>query len=211
VTCSHSAADLGAYVLGALAPEERRGVEEHLDGCPACAAELEDFRSLPQLLDRVRPADLKPVSVAPSVDLFTRLSTAAAGTDRPRPRRGRTLALVAAVLLAVLGVGAGVTVWAVSSGEQSSTASAGPVRVTVTASTDHHGSALDVVIDGLRPGETCRMVAVDRNGNRHPAGEWPASPAGDGHWRGWADVDPAALAEVVLLGDGGRQLVRVPL
>jgi anti-sigma factor RsiW len=31
---------LGAYVLGALEPGERRRLEEHVDRCPFCAAEL---------------------------------------------------------------------------------------------------------------------------------------------------------------------------
>jgi anti-sigma factor RsiW len=65
VTCSDATVALGAYVLGALEPDERQQVEEHLRACPGCAAELEGFRSLPGLLDRVRPEDLLPVSVAP--------------------------------------------------------------------------------------------------------------------------------------------------
>jgi hypothetical protein len=212
VTCPHAAADLGAYVLGALDAEERRRVEEHVATCPACAAELAEFRSLPALLDRVRPEDLRPVAVAPSPDLFARVSAAAAVTGRPRPRRSRARvwALAAAALLAVLGVGAGVAVWGSGVADQSSTATAGPVRATVTASAAEDGLALDVMVAGLRPGETCRMVAVDRDGDRHPAGEWPASDQGDGRWRGWTDVDRGALTAVVLLGDGGRELVRVP-
>jgi hypothetical protein len=210
VTCPGPAVTgLGAYVLGALEPEERRRVEEHVRACPSCAAELAELRSLPPLLDRVRPEDLQPVSVAPSPDLFARMS-AAADRDRPRPWRSRTIALVAAVALAVLGVGAGVAVWVSGSGEQTVTASAGPVRATVTASTPDEGVALDVAVTGLRPGETCRMVVVDRDEGRHPAGEWPASDAGDGRWRGWADVDRGDVAEVILVGDGGRELVRVP-
>ena len=69
-------AGLGAYVLDALDPEERHRVEEHIAACPACAAELAEFRSLPALLDRVRPEDLEPVSVAPSPDLFARTAAA---------------------------------------------------------------------------------------------------------------------------------------
>ena len=56
MTCPDAASDLGAYVLGALEPGERRRVEEHLRSCPACAAELAEFAALPGLLNRVRPA-----------------------------------------------------------------------------------------------------------------------------------------------------------
>jgi anti-sigma factor RsiW len=204
MTCPDASADLGAYVLGALEPEERRRVDDHLRRCPACAAELAEFSGLPALLDRVDPSDLGPRGVTPSPDLFARMSAAAA----PRAR-ARTWALVAAVVLTVLGIG-GVAVWLAGSGEQTVTATAGAVRATVTASTVDDGSALDVAVAGMRPEEICHLVAVDSDGDRHPAGEWPASAAGDGAWRGWADVDRADLAEVVLLGDGGRELVRVP-
>jgi anti-sigma factor RsiW len=204
MTCPDASADLGAYVLGALEPEERRRVDDHLRRCPACAAELAEFSGLPALLDRVDPSDLGSRGVTPSPDLFARMSAAAA----PRAR-ARTWALVAAVVLTVLGIG-GVAVWLAGSGEQTVTATAGAVRATVTASTVDDGSALDVAVAGMRPEEICHLVAVDSDGDRHPAGEWPASAAGDGAWRGWADVDRADLTEVVLLGDGGRELVRVP-
>ncbi len=204
MTCPEAASDLGAYALGALEPGDRERVEEHLRRCPVCAAELAEFAALPGLLARVDPADLHPGGVTPSPDLFARMSAAA--TPPPR-RRARTWALVAAAVLAVLGVG--VTVWVAGAEEQTVTATAGAVRATVTASAVDDGSALVVSVAGMHPGETCRLVAVDRDGARHPAGVWPASPAGDGTWRGWADVERADLTEVVLLGDGGRELVRV--
>ena len=208
MTCPEAGPALGAYVLGALDPDERREMDAHLRRCPACAAELAEFQGLPALLDRVRPEDLEPVSVTPSPDLFARMS-AVAGTRR-RPR-SRTRALVAAAVLAVLGVGAGVIVWASGSGERTATATAGPVEVTLTASEARDGSALDVTVAGMRPGETCTLVAVDREGATHPAGDWATSDAGGGRWRGWADVDPGDLIEVILLGDGGREVARVRL
>jgi anti-sigma factor RsiW len=209
VTCSDATVALGAYVLGALEPDERQQVEEHLRACPLCAAELAGFRPLPGLLDRVRPEDLLPVPVAPSPDLFERTAAAAVGTARPRSLRSRTWALVAAAVLAVLGIGAGVTVWATGQGEQTASATAGPVHVTVTASAAEEGSALEVTVAGLRPGETCRVVAVDTDGSRHDAGSWPTSADGDGTWTGWADVDADALAGAVILGNGDRVVARV--
>jgi predicted anti-sigma-YlaC factor YlaD len=208
VTCDEARLDLGAYVLGALSPEERVRVEEHLRTCQACAAEHEELRSLPALLDGVDPEDLHPVPVSPSPDLFERMSAAAA-LERRRPLRSRTWALVAAAVIAVLGVGAGITVWATGSGGQTVSATAGQVEVTVTATEANDGSRLEVSVAGLRPGETCRIVAVDEDGIRHDGGEWPASHAGDGRWTGWAEVDPDALVAAVLLGDGGRRLARV--
>jgi hypothetical protein len=108
-------------------------------------------------------------------------------------------------------VGTGIVVWAAGNDEQTVTATEGPVKVTVIASSAKDGSALDVAVAGLRPGETCRLVAVDEEGERHDAGVWPASDDGDGRWVGWADVDRSALAGVVLLGEGGRELASLEL
>ena len=66
MTCPEAPGDLGAYVLGALEPDERRRVDEHLRDCPACAAELADLATLPTLLDRVDPTELTPAGVRPS-------------------------------------------------------------------------------------------------------------------------------------------------
>jgi hypothetical protein len=205
VTCPVTT-ELGAYVLGALEPVERRHVEGHLTDCPACAAELAELEPLPALLDRVPREDLEPVAVTPSPELYDRL--VAAADLRPVRRRGRLL-LVAAALVAVLGLGAGVTWWLTGDDAQTSSAVAGPVEATLTASSARDGSALDVTVAGLRSGELCTMVAIDDDGRRHAAGEWRTSEQGDGRWIGWSAVEPSSLDEVVLLGDGGRELVRL--
>jgi hypothetical protein len=209
VTCPDTAAGLGAYVLGALEPGERRRVEEHLRSCPACAAELAEFRALPELLDRVRPVDLSPVAVAPSPGLFDRL-VAAADEDRRRARRRYRIAAAAAVL-AVLAAGAGVTSWAARDGEQAYSASAGSVHLSLTATAQRDGTALDVTVAGLPAGEHCRLFVLDRDGGRHAAGEWAATYSGDASFRGWTEVQRSALAGVVLLGTDGRQLVALRL
>lgn len=45
--------DAGAYVLGALAGEERTAFERHLASCPACARSVRELAGLPGLLARV--------------------------------------------------------------------------------------------------------------------------------------------------------------
>ena len=61
---------------------------------------------------------------------------------------------------------------------------------------------LDLTVAGMRPNEPCRIVAVDADGQHYPAGEWPVSEDGGGHWRGWADVQRDDLREVVVLRRG---------
>jgi hypothetical protein len=207
VTCLDPAATgLGAYVLGALEPEERDRLERHVAGCPVCAAELAELRTLPPLLDRVRPEDLRPVPVTPSPDLYDRLSAAARRTGR---HRRRAWGLVAAAVLVLGGAATGVAVWATGSDERTVAATEGPVDVLVTASQEGGGVELYVAVTGMRPGEWCSVVAVGEDGSWHEAGGWPVSPDGDGTWETSADVPLSDLAEVAVLGDGGRELARL--
>jgi hypothetical protein len=58
VTCEKNV-DLGAYLLGALAPAERRAMEEHIADCPDCREEIVSLAPLPGLL-RHTPFDELP-------------------------------------------------------------------------------------------------------------------------------------------------------
>jgi anti-sigma factor RsiW len=48
--CQEARIALGVYVLGAIDPDERAAVDDHLDTCPQCRAELAEFMELPGLL-----------------------------------------------------------------------------------------------------------------------------------------------------------------
>jgi anti-sigma factor RsiW len=48
--CDDVRPSIGAYVLGALAPDEAAAVSLHLESCPQCAAELAALAPLPGLL-----------------------------------------------------------------------------------------------------------------------------------------------------------------
>jgi hypothetical protein len=89
------------------------------------------------------------------------------------------------------------------------TASSNGLQLTVSASEAREGSALDVTVAGLPAGQDCELVVVDREGDRHPAGEWSATYEGEASWRGWTAVAPSSLAEIVLLAEDGRELARI--
>ncbi|GEA87458.1 anti-sigma factor family protein [Cellulomonas cellasea] len=122
-----------AYVLGALAPDERREFEQHLAGCPACREAVGDLAGMPALLGMV-PADValpdpQPVGADGSGAAGRGASTASrsGGADadasptlvpiaslahaaQRRTRRRRTLLAVAAVgLVAASGLGGAAT------------------------------------------------------------------------------------------------------
>ncbi|NEK58988.1 zf-HC2 domain-containing protein [Geodermatophilus sabuli] len=211
MSCTAVVPDLGAYVLGALAPEDRRRVAEHLRGCADCRAEEAELAALPGLLALVDPADLSTPSIVPSPDLFDRVSAAAARPAHPTRSRRRLLLVAAALVLLFGGVAAGVATWAAREDGTTVSASAGAAEITVTTSSGGGGTVIDVDVAGLAPSGECRLVAVDGEGREHAAGEWTVDERGGGSWRGWADVDADAVIMVVLQDGEGTPLVRAPL
>jgi anti-sigma-K factor RskA len=201
VSCERAPSFLGAYVLGALDDDERREAERHLAECPACAAELAEFRGLTAQLDRVPAAEVTAEPVRPSPELFDRV---AAEVRRPARRR----LLVAAGVAAALVLGGGVWLGARDDAEVR-TATSGPVRVTVTADKGKEGTALEVTVAGLERGERCTVVAVDDEGGRSSAGTWTV-PGGTVSYDTWTAVSPDDLASVVLVGGDGEDLITVP-
>jgi anti-sigma factor RsiW len=98
-------ADLGGYLLEALAPGERVAFERHLETCERCRSELAELADLPGLLARTAPAWELPAAL--EARTLVAVERAAAGhapqAQRRRPRLAMRLALVplAAALLAV--------------------------------------------------------------------------------------------------------------
>jgi Putative zinc-finger len=198
--CERAPDFVGAYVLGALDPAERRSAEEHLLDCPSCAAEVAEFRGLSAHLDRVRLEDLQPEP--PPADLYARV---AAAVGRRRTRRRWVVAAAAATLVAV---GGGVALVADDDAVRGE-ATVGAVSMSVVATERNEGSSLEVTVDGLHGAETCRLFVVDESGERVEAGEWSATYAGEASYETWTEVVPGELADVVLLGTDWSELARV--
>jgi anti-sigma factor RsiW len=101
--CRDRGDDIGAYVLGALEPDEMEAMRRHLDTCARCAAEERALARLPGLLDRVQ-ADAEPAPLSPRLedavlDRFVR--ERAEETARPAPRRRIALPAMAAAGVAL--------------------------------------------------------------------------------------------------------------
>jgi anti-sigma-K factor RskA len=111
----------GAYVLGALPDEERRGFEAHLATCEACRAEVDELGGAAGALPvsapaMVPPPELKARIMAEVNREASLLAAAGPRADRPvrvkRERRRRlgfpAVALACVTLLAGIAIGAAV-------------------------------------------------------------------------------------------------------
>src|SRR5204863_5830464 len=54
--------DVGAYSMGLLEERDRREFEDHLAGCPACAAEVAELSPMAALLRGVEPGGVEPAA-----------------------------------------------------------------------------------------------------------------------------------------------------
>ena len=104
--CGHEHED-GAYVLGALSPEDRVAFERHLPGCAACAQSVRELAGLPGLLARV-PVEILDPEQPPTPVPDTLLPALVRATRRSRRRRawitGGLVAAAAAVAIGAVGV-----------------------------------------------------------------------------------------------------------
>jgi anti-sigma-K factor RskA len=105
--------EAGSYVLGALAPAERSGYEQHVAACPECRNAVAELAGLPGLLGRL-DADSAAAIGRPERVPDRLLDSVLAGvrtertTLRRRRRWERGLVVLTAACLAIL-IGAGVS------------------------------------------------------------------------------------------------------
>ena len=100
--CGHEHED-GAYVLGALSPEERVAFERHLPDCAECARSVRELAGLPGLLARV-PVEIVDPELEPLPVPETLLpAVVRQARQSQRRRRWVTSALVAAAAAIAIG------------------------------------------------------------------------------------------------------------
>jgi len=147
---------LGAAALGVIDPVEEIGLRAHLDGCPACRAELRDLTAVAEALSATSAASIDTAPPEPSGTLGPRVLARVAAEREVRHRRrtrriatgAGALASIAAVITAIvlaLGGGAGTPANpVVLKGPNGAAAQA-----TLTA--QKAGTAIDVKVSGLDP------------------------------------------------------------
>ncbi|MEV6866935.1 zf-HC2 domain-containing protein [Streptosporangium subroseum] len=118
MTCDEVRMSLGAYVLGALEPDECVLVEAHLAECADCQAEFDELTGVSAFLGKVSESDVAQVGRPPQVVLDRLLSA--------RVKRHRMTRLMLSLAASVLVVGLGGGIWAANrpANEAATTASA---------------------------------------------------------------------------------------
>ena len=169
--------EVAAYLLGKLEADEAAAFEVHLTGCPDCRRQLEELRSLPELLATATPAVLLPDALRDRTLAAVRQAAARAdpaadapapAADAPAPaaaapapvgrrwwrRRWLVVAVAAAALVAALAV-PGALLLGGDGGEVTRltlvAAEGGGGRGQVTVTRTAAGRSFDVRIRGLRP------------------------------------------------------------
>jgi hypothetical protein len=175
----------GAYLLGALSPEERLEFEGHLPGCPDCTAAVAESAGVPGVLRRldvasaVRIRDLP--AAAPVEDPVEDPAPTNVARIAGRIRRRRRFVALAAAAAVVVALGGGVAL-----GTALPSGSAPPVVATaqlhpVGGSEVSASLTMASIAEGTRLDWRCRYPE---------SGEWSGSTAyrlvvqtPDGSWR----------------------------
>src|ERR1700756_3733048 len=97
--------DVGAYSMGLLEEQDKQAFEEHLAGCPACAAELAELSPMAALLKGMELRGVEPAGEEPDGAKVTDLIRRRA--RRQRHRRRWQVALGAAAGIVLIGGGTG--------------------------------------------------------------------------------------------------------
>ncbi|GAY12787.1 anti-sigma factor [Pseudonocardia sp. N23] len=206
--------ELGAYLLGSLAPAERSAVDRHLATCADCRAELASLAPLPGLLGRLAPDEARNGLAAPSPELLQR-TLRVVGEQRRRERRTvrRWQVLTAAAAVAAL-AGLGVAVVPLMTTGPAPTPMAAAAGTGATGSgvleAKTWGTALQLTLTGLPPAGTYQAYATSHDGRTEVAASWGATPSGRATVQGATAIQRADLAEVEIRTGDGRPLLTLP-
>jgi hypothetical protein len=219
----HNPEELGAHALGLLDPAQSRAVEEHLAVCPACQREWEELREMVDVLDDVPPEAF--LDGPPDGDLVLQRALRRVRSESGAQRRGRGFALAGAAAVALAAVlGGGVLIGRTTAPPAAPDVVAAPapaadavvlsgggepgVSMTATLTPAAGWVRLSTAVQGVPPGERCRIVVVAEDGSRHIAGSWLVPERG---WRDGVTLDGSAIvaldqvAAVVVENEAGHE------
>jgi hypothetical protein len=176
-SCREWQESLGAYALGQLPPEERAGLEAHLEGCPACRQELDSLASVAKLLPLADPSQFD-AAPRPNRELLGEVVSTIQSERRAARRRRRWQTLVPA-FATVAAAAAGLALLVLPGGgeprpERHVEFASLPQGLDISASLIPHafGTEIHMYVHGAPSGALCRVFVRSRNGSRLPAGSF---------------------------------------
>ena len=217
--------DVGAYSMGLLEEEDRREFEDHLAGCPACAAELAELSPMAALFQGV---ELRAEEAAGGevTDLIRRRVS----QQRRRRRWQVAVGTAAAAVLIGGGIGAGIALaqppggtpppeLALTGQVHSATDSGTGVAGTVGLVAKGWGTQVTLDLSNVHGPVECQLVAVSKTGERRVVMGWLVAAPGDGvsghpaHLviQGGTSIPRSDLARVDVDVVNGRTLVSIPV
>ncbi len=206
----------GAYLLGHLTPEERVGLEAHLDGCADCRAELEELRPVAGALAAADPAHLG-TPPAPPPELGDRVFAQVRDARRFARRRRLALRIGAGLAAAVVAL-AVVVATRPDAPERAQkedfafSALPAGVEALATLYTYETDPRVEVWIEyeGLTPGLTYAVWVERPTGERVRCGTFDAID-GRHHTVLASTVPRSEAAAVGLTSTDGKQVLRAPV
>ncbi len=194
---------LGAYVLGALEPDERRALEAHLEDCAHCRDELARLSAMPAMLDHLDEDEATATTLVPPAGTGARVATTSLleGSRLRRQLQGWRIAtgVAAAAAVAVL------LAWAPwASGDtprfdrwvlEPATAT-GDVDGTAAALAWEWGTTVELDLEDLPPAEQYVVWAVGEDGRREQAGTWGRTSSGRAIVRGASAIQRTDLRQI---------------
>jgi hypothetical protein len=178
--------DVGAYSMGLLEERDRREFEDHLAGCPACAAELAELSPMAALFQGVELRGEEPAG-GEVTDLIRRR----ARQQRHRRRWQVALGAAAGIVLIGGGIAVGTAVApqhkgsaappvAVAGQRHSATDPGTGVTGTVGLVSKAWGTQVTLDLSKVRGPVECELVAVSKTGERRVVMGWLVPAPGDG-------------------------------
>jgi len=217
--------DVGAYSMGLLEEEDRREFEDHLAGCPACAAELAELSPMAALFQGVELRAEEPAG-GEVTDLIRRRVS----QQRRRRRWQVAVGTAAAAVLIGGGIGAGIALapppggtpppeLALTGQVHSATDPGTGVAGTVGLVAKGWGTQVTLDLSNVHGPVECQLVAVSKTGERRVVMGWLVAAPGDGvsghpaHLviQGGTSIPRSDLARVDVDVVNGRTLVSIPV
>ena len=223
--------DVGAYSMGLLEERDRREFEDHLAGCPACAADLAELSPMKGLLRGVEPAGTADSGADDSGESgLTDLVRRRVAQERRRRRWQVAVGTAAAAVLIGGGIGAGIALapqpgstpppalaltGQVHSATNPGTGVAGAVGLVAKG----WGTQVTLDLSNVHGPVECQLVAVSKTGERRVVMGWLVAAPGDGvsghpaHLviQGGTSIPRSDMTRVDVDVVNGRTLVSIPV